>query len=94
MYCSAIPNISNMERERQSIDNQSITGGGTMKGDWSTKLEVSIEAEFMMSSVYANAAFGVFTGIFFSTHFLKKLLFSCREIEVIQGKGLNWSLRS
>jgi hypothetical protein len=31
---------------------------------------------------------------FFSTHFLKKLLFSCREIEVIQGKGLNWSLRS
>jgi hypothetical protein len=64
-----------MERERQSIDNQSITGGGTMKGDWSTKLEVSIEAEFMMSSVYANAAFGVFTGIFFDTFFEEVVVF-------------------
>jgi hypothetical protein len=37
----------------------------------------------MMSSVYANAPFGVFTNTF-----LEEVGFPWREIEVVQGKGL------
>jgi hypothetical protein len=51
------------ERERSTIK---ITNGGRelRKKNGPPKLEVSINAEFMMSSVYAKATFGVFTLVF------------------------------
>jgi hypothetical protein len=52
----------------------------TVKGVDPPKLEISIKAEYVMSSVYANATFGVFTGTFF-----EEVVFS---LEGIQGKGL------
>jgi hypothetical protein len=65
------------EREiaQASINN----GGGLWEETRPPKLEVSIDTEFVMSTVYSNATFGVFTNTFFE---------EVREIEVVQGNGL------